>query len=545
MLRPLVACAGAVVLLAVASPVQAQSESVDTLLAMEPSPGVEALLLAHATDGRVGRRWIQLLSSPDPVLRLSAARALGATNVRTSARELLRVLSQERDPGVRAELVQSVAIVGSDDDVLQVYALLDRIGHERAVAMLDGLAAARPSLVAGHLLTVAPLRFNADWVRVTYARIAATLPSSLDAIDAAPTTAGEPSVLEGVIRGATDTRRALPVSLVRAGLGLPLPGRLVAVTYLATVYGTPERAARETGLKPAPDATADDAPEARWAHGLERRWLGDAGGLSLEQLIDDLPDTTWTRSPPRAVLAVLTADERVAFARRFALSAAATRALLDVATGEPAPPDPPPALSVLNDLPVAMLTDVVRLTSCIPQPGGERVTSIRYRSDRRAASLALDRTAWSPGCERAARAAMAMAYGLPPRDDVERALRLVRLDTAFTTCLAGGQGVTSAVKTPAEWGLAPPRKVTDVRPTYPDVAIRSRLQGVVSIDARIEATGCISDARVVRSVHPMLDTAALQAVSQWRYATTTLNGEPVPLLMTVDVTFSLSPPGQP
>jgi TonB family protein len=68
---------------------------------------------------------------------------------------------------------------------------------------------------------------------------------------------------------------------------------------------------------------------------------------------------------------------------------------------------------------------------------------------------------------------------------------------------------------------------------------------VVSVRARIEATGCISDARVVRSVHPMLDTAALQAVSRWRYATTTLNGEPVPLEMTVEVTFSLSQPGQP
>jgi TonB family protein len=545
MLRPLVACAGAVFLLAAARPLGAQSESVDAVLAMKPSPGVEALLLAHATDGRVGRRWIQLLSSPDPVLRLSAARALGATNVRTSAPELLRVLSQEQDPGVRAELVQAVAIVGSDGDVLQVYALLDRIGHERAVAMLDGLAAARPSLVAGHLLTAAPLRFNADWVRVAYTRLAAALPSSLEPVDAASTTADEPSVLEGVIRGATDARRTLPVSLVRAGLRLPPPGRLVAVAYLATVYGTPERVARETGLKPTPDPPTNDAPEARWVHALERRWLGDAGGPSLARLIDDLPDTAWTRSPPRTVLAVLTADERAAFARHFNLSPAATRALLDVATGEPTPPDPPPALSVLHDLPVAMLTDVVRLTSCIPQPGDERVISIRYRADRRPASLALDRAPWSPGCERAARAAVAMAYGLPPRDDVERALRLVRLDAAFTTCLAGGQGVVTAVKTPAEWGLAPPRKVTDVRPSYPDAAIRSRLQGVVSVRARIEATGCISDARVVRSVHPMLDTAALQAVSRWRYATTTLNGEPVPLEMTVEVTFSLSQPGQP
>ena len=46
------------------------------------------------------------------------------------------------------------------------------------------------------------------------------------------------------------------------------------------------------------------------------------------------------------------------------------------------------------------------------------------------------------------------------------------------------------------------------------------------------------EARVLRSV-PLLDAAALEAVQQWRFTPTLLNGEPVPVVMTVTVVFTL------
>ena len=64
------------------------------------------------------------------------------------------------------------------------------------------------------------------------------------------------------------------------------------------------------------------------------------------------------------------------------------------------------------------------------------------------------------------------------------------------------------------------------------------MQGVVIIEARIEADGTVSRTRVLRSI-PMLDDAAVDAVGQWEFTPTLLNGQPSPVIMTVTVNFTL------
>lgn len=83
-----------------------------------------------------------------------------------------------------------------------------------------------------------------------------------------------------------------------------------------------------------------------------------------------------------------------------------------------------------------------------------------------------------------------------------------------------------------------PTKVKNVNPMYPEDAKAARVQGVVIIEARVERDGTVGDARILRSI-PMLDQAALDAVRQWEFTPTLLNGEPVPLIMTVTVNFTL------
>jgi protein TonB len=61
---------------------------------------------------------------------------------------------------------------------------------------------------------------------------------------------------------------------------------------------------------------------------------------------------------------------------------------------------------------------------------------------------------------------------------------------------------------------------------------------VVIIEAVISPSGEVQQARTLRS-HPLLDEAALTAVRQWRYTPTLLNGIPVPVIITVTVTFTL------
>jgi len=83
-----------------------------------------------------------------------------------------------------------------------------------------------------------------------------------------------------------------------------------------------------------------------------------------------------------------------------------------------------------------------------------------------------------------------------------------------------------------------PRKVRDVPAIYPEVARAARIHGVVILEATIDERGFVTDARVLRSI-PLLDSAALTALKQWRYTPTLLNGVPVRVLMTVTFRFSL------
>jgi protein TonB len=86
--------------------------------------------------------------------------------------------------------------------------------------------------------------------------------------------------------------------------------------------------------------------------------------------------------------------------------------------------------------------------------------------------------------------------------------------------------------------ISAPTKIVHVAPTYPAIARAAGVGGVVIIETTIAEDGTVRDVRVLRSV-PLLDQAAIDAVRQWRFTPTLLNGQPVAVLMTVTVSFSL------
>jgi protein TonB len=87
-------------------------------------------------------------------------------------------------------------------------------------------------------------------------------------------------------------------------------------------------------------------------------------------------------------------------------------------------------------------------------------------------------------------------------------------------------------------GMQPPQKIVNVPPRYPATAQAARIEGLVVLDAVIDATGRVNDVRVIHSIR-LLDQAAIDAVRQWRFTPTLLNGEPVSILLTVSVRFTL------
>jgi len=85
-----------------------------------------------------------------------------------------------------------------------------------------------------------------------------------------------------------------------------------------------------------------------------------------------------------------------------------------------------------------------------------------------------------------------------------------------------------------------PVKTKHVAPVYPPIAQSARVQGVVILEALLGPDGKVQDARILRSI-PLLDQAALDAVKQWEFTPTLLNGSPVPVIMTATMQFTLQP----
>jgi protein TonB len=78
-----------------------------------------------------------------------------------------------------------------------------------------------------------------------------------------------------------------------------------------------------------------------------------------------------------------------------------------------------------------------------------------------------------------------------------------------------------------------------VQPLYPPLARQTRISGTVRLHAIIAKNGTVEQLEVI-SGHPLLVQAALDAVRQWKYQATTLNGEAVEVDTTIDVIFSLN-----
>lgn len=91
---------------------------------------------------------------------------------------------------------------------------------------------------------------------------------------------------------------------------------------------------------------------------------------------------------------------------------------------------------------------------------------------------------------------------------------------------------------PVVSSLQASKLIYKVSPVYPDLARATRTAGTVELEAIIDEEGNVSNLAVVGG-HPLLVEAAKEAVRQWKYSPTILNGEPVPVLARIRVTFRI------
>lgn len=123
-----------------------------------------------------------------------------------------------------------------------------------------------------------------------------------------------------------------------------------------------------------------------------------------------------------------------------------------------------------------------------------------------------------------------------------------RGDGGTTTTMVGPGGTTltshveMSVGSPMQpvrvgGNIAAPQKIGDARIVMPADAQQAGIRGVVILEIVVGVDGTVTDAKVLRSILPSVDRAAIDAVKQWRYTPTPLNGQPVPVIMTVTVAF--------
>jgi TonB family protein len=88
--------------------------------------------------------------------------------------------------------------------------------------------------------------------------------------------------------------------------------------------------------------------------------------------------------------------------------------------------------------------------------------------------------------------------------------------------------------------IVPPRKLTNLAPTYPPGAAATGVEGNVALEARVGEDGLIRDIRVTGDAPGDLAAAAIDAVSQWEFTPTLLNCTPVDVGISVTVKFALN-----
>ena len=86
-----------------------------------------------------------------------------------------------------------------------------------------------------------------------------------------------------------------------------------------------------------------------------------------------------------------------------------------------------------------------------------------------------------------------------------------------------------------------PEVVKEVRPQYTSDSMRAKIQGVIEVEAVVQTDGTVGLVRVVRSLDKEygLDDQAVKAVTQWRFRPGKKGGVAVPVLVSIDLTFTL------
>ena len=485
------------------------------------------------------------LEADDAMVRATAARIAAVTAHQGLAPIVERAWSKERHPLASTEQVRALLIINGPTAAGAIEARLDALPSATIDVLVDWLAASQPERVADILTKLG--------ARVT----APGLDLNLHVWSALQALASQTEASERLLRSwmAISSRNQWRATLERlASDGGSASRDAVIVDALktpnagireATVWHVVSRVAKGQPVTPAVIATASapgtpDQPPTWEMFGRE---------LLARRHAD-------TRTPDRAALLAAQSSTHMGDARAIALLPQLTndeRQALKTALGLSFPsPETEKVPAVTRDQNATMRTipplwpgvleSLLDAAKCKPERSTTfAVASAAYRPDGRVAKLQVDSSPLPAGCAQAVTALARMTV-------VNRAHAPAPGTSELLVLPIGRDFVECSNQMPAEplqperigGKVTAPRKTKDVRPDYPPLLQKQGVTGRVVLEGIISPAGCLNAVTVTGSVVPAMDFAALKAVSGWQFTPTLVDGKPVPVIMTVTVSFNLT-----
>lgn len=519
-------------------------------LALPISPGSIALLVGHGDDLAAQQRVREALRDARPAVRAVAARVAYGAGLQMLLADLRAALKAEQDPVAAAEEVRTL-MTFAPPLAPECVAAAGRLGAPVANVVVDTYARLNSAELIPQLATLGAAHASPGNVR-----------SALEVL-----IGGNPTLRDRLLREQPADPMAIEVGLVSFRKTRVQPADDVLLSLLNSDQEPVRQIVAWQVARGVASQTLTLTPALATA--VDARITASASAVTWEALGLDLigrasnrsrHERRWTGLPQGKNPWIFTED-RVLFSPL--LSVQESRDLTDVLHISPdalttrvndrerliyqTPRQQEFVARTVPHFVEGFETELLRLTGCDTKELPMVVANVAYRTEGRPRQISIvpDARVTEP-CKRAAIVLFNLTIpklAMPLPLTYSEGLILPMQPEQIACVDAPIPSVSGA---PVEGirltrDVKPPTRIKMVHPTYPQSALTAQHEGVAIIEATISATGCVMDASVLAGPDPLLSSAALYAVMQWGYTPTMVNGNPVPLIMTVTVSFTLHP----
>jgi len=470
------------------------------------------------------------LKSPDALTRAAAARVALVRNVDTLLPQLRESLAAEKDAAAAREAMRALVILGTDEDV--AFAASHR---SRFPASIDGDFAeaigriGAPRAVSLYLQHVAGSRDPAPAIDLTlWGRTSMASGTASRFMGA-----GDARGFGALMRNAAKAKLILEPGIVIAALGSNVPAIAAdAVWYLVETYAADPTKLPEALREPATAIREGALPSEAFGREIVRRMLG-------AKFVEQKEHLAWLRESPRVpyspdVERFLTLGELAALDRQRAPKGESSVRVTPVRK---------PEFLLPIALPEGLAEAILKKTKC----SDAWIGVVKASVDRagRVQSLSLDGVGARGGCMKSLEAMLRLSLADPVTitSPLETTNLLVVKPRGRSVCF-DDDPITDTVS-PRDLRrvgqeVTAPKIVHREEPVFPEQTRKAMDAGnaVIIAESIITRRGCVRDVYLVQqSPFAELNTAAVFALSQWRFKPGTLNGQPVDVIFNLSINF--------